>query len=75
MQKRVGKLNAPCRLKSFLNREQRKLLVNSFIYANYNYVPLVWTLCSKKLMNKQKEHSPERYSFFIMITILIIIFC
>ena len=47
-------LNAICRLKLFLNIEQRKILVNSFIYANYDYCPLVWYFCSKKLMNKIK---------------------
>ena len=53
MQKSVGQLNALCRLKSFLQTNQRKILVNSFIYSNYNYCPLVWRhFCSKKSMNK-----------------------
>ena len=41
MQKRAGQLNALCQLNSFLNTDQRKILVNSFIYANYNYRPIV----------------------------------
>ena len=52
MQKSAGQLNALCRLKSFLSKNQRKILVNSFIYSNYNYCPLVWHFCSKKSMNK-----------------------
>ena len=47
-----GQLNALCRLNSFLNRNQRKILVNSFIYSNYNCYPLVWHFYSKKSMNK-----------------------
>ena len=53
--KSVGQLNALCRLKSFLNTDQRKSLADSFIYANYNYCPLVWHFCSKKSMNKQER--------------------
>ena len=53
--KSVGQLNALCRLKSFLNTDQRKSLADSFIYANYNYCPLVWHFCSKKSMNKKER--------------------
>ena len=52
MKKSAGQLSAICRLKSFLNTDQRKILVNSFIYANYNYCPVVWHFCSKKSMSK-----------------------
>ena len=53
--KSVGQLNALCRLKTFLNTDQRKSLADSFIYANYNYCPLVWHFCSKKSMNKKER--------------------
>ena len=52
MKKSAGQLSAICRLKSFLNTDQREILVNSFIYANYNYCPVVWHFCSKKSMSK-----------------------
>ena len=45
-------MNALYGLKSFLNTNPRKILVNSFIYSNYNYSPLLWHFCSKKLMNE-----------------------
>ena len=35
-------LNALFRLKNYLNFEQKKVLIESFIYANFNYCPLVW---------------------------------
>ena len=52
MQKRCLQLNALCRLNSLLNFDQKKVLVNSFIYANFNYCPLVWHFCSKRSFNK-----------------------
>ena len=48
-------LNSLYRLKSFLKTNQRKILVKSFIYSNYNYCPLVWHFCSKKSVNKTER--------------------
>ena len=45
-------LNALCRLKNYLNFEQEKVLIESFIYANFNYCSLVWHFCTYKSMNK-----------------------
>ena len=74
--KSAGQLNALCRLKLFLNTNQRKILMNSFVYSNHNCCPLVWDFCSKKLINKMVDKSSiERYSFSIMITIPILILC
>ena len=50
--KRATQLNALCRLKSLLGEKERKNLVNSFIYANFSYCPLVWHFCSKSSMRK-----------------------
>ncbi len=35
-------LNALFRLNRYLTFESKKILVNSFIYSNFNYCPLVW---------------------------------
>ena len=32
--------------------EGRKILINSFIYANFNYCPLEWHFSSRKAINK-----------------------
>ena len=37
-----NQLNALIRLKSFLGLKEKEVLVNSFIYSNFNYSPLVW---------------------------------
>ena len=52
MQKSAGQLNAICKLKSFLKKDQRIMII-----TNYNYGPLVRHFCSKKSMNKiEKIH-------------------
>ena len=54
---RLGKtaecqVNALFRLKNYLNYEQKKVLIESFIYANFNFCPLVWHFCTYKSMSK-----------------------
>ena len=39
-------------LKSFLGLKEKEVLVNSFIYSNFNYCPLVWMLSHKKSLDK-----------------------
>ena len=40
------------RLKRYLGHEERFVLVNSFIYSNFNYCPLAWMFSSKRSLNK-----------------------
>ena len=47
-----NQLNALTRLKLFLGRKERVLLVNSFIYSNFDYCPLAWMFSNKKSLNK-----------------------
>ena len=39
-------------MKNYINYEQKKLLIESFIYANFSYCPLVWHFCTYKSINK-----------------------
>ena len=39
--KSANQLNALVRLKRFLENEDRKVLINSFVLSNFNYCPLV----------------------------------
>ena len=52
-------LNALFRLKNFLGFKERKILIESFVYSNFNYYPLVWHFCnqqsSQKVKNLQKR--------------------
>ena len=42
-----NQLNAICRLHRYL-----QLIINSFVYANVNYCPLIWHFCSAKSVRK-----------------------
>ena len=50
-----NQLNALIRLKSFLGLKGKEVLVNSFIYSNFNYCSLVWMLSHKKSLDKTKS--------------------
>ena len=45
-------LNALFRLKNYLNFEQKKVLIETFVNGNFNNCPLVWHFCTYKSMNK-----------------------
>ena len=48
----ANQLNALIRLKRFLAFEEKKTLINSYVYSNFNYCPLVWMFSSSKSLNK-----------------------
>ena len=45
-------LNAIGRLKCYLGKKELEVIVNSFIYSNFNYCPLVWHFSSCKALRK-----------------------
>ena len=47
----ANRLNSLVRLKRFLGNEERKVLMNSFVFSNFNYCPLVWILPNTKFVN------------------------
>ena len=53
--KSAGQLSVLCRIGYLVGLEERKTLINSFIYANFNYFPLVWYFSSRKSINKTKN--------------------
>ena len=46
--KASNQLNAIGRIKKFMGFKEKKVLLNSFVYSNINYCPLVWHFCSSK---------------------------
>ena len=48
----ANQLHALIRLRMFLNFEEKKTLINSYFYSNFNYCPLVWMFSSTKSLNK-----------------------
>ena len=45
-------VNALMRLSNLLDYDTKLLLYNAFISANYEYCPVIWSLCNKTLLNK-----------------------
>ena len=53
--KAATQLNVLKRLRSFIGFEQKKVLVQSFVYSNFNYCPLVWYFTSMKSLPKVEK--------------------
>ena len=50
--KAAAQLNVLKRLKSFIGFAEKEVLVQSFVYSNFNYCPLVWYFSSSKSVQK-----------------------
>ena len=46
------KINALCRISSFMSLEKRRTLMKAFIESQFNYFPLIWMFHSRTLNNK-----------------------
>ena len=46
--KAANQLCAKCRLQNQIGKKEKEILMNSFVYSNFNYCPLVSYFCSKK---------------------------
>ena len=55
----ANQLNALIRLKKFTNFEEKKILINSYFMANFNYCPLVWMLSEASSLKKPKIYRKE----------------
>ncbi len=50
--KAATQLNVLKRLKTFIGFQEKKILVQSFVYSNFDYCPLVWYFSSSKSLQK-----------------------
>jgi hypothetical protein len=55
----AGQLNFLSRHQKFLNQNSKKVVIESFILANFNYCPLVWHFCTSESL-KKLERIQER---------------
>ena len=53
--KAACQLNYIISKKRFLNQEAKRILIESFIMANFNYCPLVWLFCNSQSNIKQER--------------------
>ena len=60
-------LNALCRIGHLLRLEEREreILLNNFIYVNFNYYPLVWDFSSRKSINKIENIQKRALRFLL----------
>ena len=59
VKKAGGQLNFLSRQRKFLNQDAKRIVIESFVLANFNYCPLVWHFCSCDSM-KKLERIQER---------------
>ena len=59
----ANQLHVLIRLRMFLNFEEKKLLINSYFYSNFNYCPLVWMFSSAKSLNKVESLQKKALRF------------
>ena len=52
VKKASNQLNAISRIQRFIGFKEKEILLNSFVYSNFNYCPLVWHFCSAKSVKK-----------------------
>ena len=57
----ANQLHALIRLRMFLNFEEKKTLINSYFYSNFNYCPLVWMFSSTKSLSKVESLQKRAY--------------
>ena len=61
----ANQLNALIRLKIYLNFNEKRLLINSYIISNFNYCLLVWIFFTAKCPNKIESLQKRSASIFI----------
>ena len=59
VKKASSQLNAISRIQKFMGFKEKEILLNSFVYSNFNYCPLVWHFCLEKSV-KRIEKIQER---------------
>ena len=55
IKKENQKLHALSRVKCYLDFEQNKLIMSSFIKCEFSYCPLIWMFCSRMSMIKMNN--------------------
>ena len=46
------KINALCRVTTYMSLEKRRIVMKTFVESQFNYCPLIWMLHSRTLNNK-----------------------
>ena len=63
--KSAGQLNALCRIGHLIGLEERKIIINGFFFASFNFSPLVWHVSSRKSINKIENIQKRALRFLL----------
>ena len=61
--KASNQLNAIGRTQKFMGFKEKEVLINSFLYPNFNYCPLFWYFCSSKSLYKFEKIQERALGF------------
>jgi len=61
----AGQLNFLIRNRKYLNYDAKKVVIDSFILANFNYCPLVWHFCSSESIRKLERIQERAFRFLL----------
>ena len=64
--KAVNQINALKRLSVHMGKNEKMVLMKSFILSNFNYCPLVWHFCSKTELTGWKKYKSEPSEWFLV---------
>ena len=56
--------NAISRIQKFKGFKKKEILINSFVYSNFNYCPLVWHFCTAKSVKMIEKYKNELLEYF-----------
>ena len=63
--KKAWQLNVLSRIEHLIGLEERKILINCFINANFNYCPIVWHFSSRESINKIENIQKRALKFLL----------
>ena len=56
-----NQLKAISRIGTYLGQKEKEILINSFVYSNLNYDPLIWHFTTRKGIKKFKKEVSSLY--------------
>ena len=66
-----NELNTINRLHRYFGFKEKEILINSFVYANFNYCPLICHFCSSTSVRKTNKFKQGHLEFCTIILIAI----
>ena len=58
--KASNQLNTIGRIQKFMSFKEKEVFLNSLVYSNFNYYPIVWDFCSSESLYKIEKNTGTR---------------